>query len=188
MPNYFLAKCSVLKASLSCMLLRRCKTSTDVGFGCLLAIKNFFPKYRLCVLEATAVLACTVRSFINIFTILSMNLLYPDLFFLPYPKIIRQTNSSPINVTAEEFRFCQMQINFILSCCNSLAHPFTHLSRFLYLLLSKREENTSVINSNKYTAVRETSALAVGSNKEYSNETGCCYIDGKEAYAPHRDF
>lgn len=72
-----------------------------------------------------------------------------------------------------------MQTSCILSCCNSFAHPFTHLSRFLYLLLFKREQNTSVISSNKYTAVSETSALAMGSNKEYSNETGCCYIDGK---------
>lgn len=82
-----------------------------------------------------------------------MNLLYPNLLFLPYkkknPKIIRQSNSSPLNVTGEEFRFCQTQTNSILSCCNALGHPFPHLPRFLYLLLSKREQNTSVISSDK---------------------------------------
>lgn len=84
--NYLLAKCSTLKESLSCLLLKRCKTSTDVGSGCIFVIKDFLPKYSFCVLEATAVLVCTVRSSFNIFTILSVNLLYPDLFLVLYPK------------------------------------------------------------------------------------------------------
>lgn len=82
-----LLACKVLNVeSLSCTLLRRCKTSTDVGSECRLVIKNFLPKYRFSTLEATAVLECTVRSFINIYRIPSVNLLYPDFLFRPYPK------------------------------------------------------------------------------------------------------
>lgn len=89
-----LLACKVLNVeSLSCTYLRRCKTSTDVGSGCLLVIKNFLSKYSFCVLEATAVLLRTVRRFIKIYTYFQWIRYIQIYFFFTFtknPTIIKQ--------------------------------------------------------------------------------------------------